>query len=224
VKLISNSENLGFAKANNQAIKEATGDFILLLNPDMKVFPDTLNKMLDFAKNNPQATVSGCKLVSSKGEVIKQVRRFPQLFDQLTITLKIPHLFPKIVDKYLQVDFDYGKSAKVDSLRGAFFLINKESYQQINKNQNILPLLDERYFIWFEEVDFCRQVYKLGGEIWYAPEAVCLDYVGSSFSQVKRGLAQKYFQDSMLKYFLKWEKKWQYNVLKAAWKLIGVIL
>ena len=183
VKLIVNSENLGFAKANNQAIKETSGNFILLLNPDMKVCPDTLDRMINFAKNNPQVTVSGCKLFNSKEEIVKQVRRFPKLFDQLMITLKIPHLFPSVLNSYLQVDFNYEKNAKVDSLRGAFFLINRQSYCLINKNQNILPLLDERYFIWFEEVDFCRQVYKLGGEVWYNSEAKCLDYVGASFSR-----------------------------------------
>lgn len=224
VKLIANSENLGFARANNQAIKLAQGNFILLLNPDMKVGPDTLNKMIAFAKNNPQAAVSGCKLVDERGKIIKQVRRFPKLFDELMIVLKIPHLFPAVLNKYLQIDFDYEKSARVDSLRGAFFLINKETYRRINKNPDILPLLDERYFIWFEEVDFCRQVYKLGGEVWYTPEAVCLDYVGASFSQVKRGAAQKYFQDSMLKYFLKWEKKWKYNILKAAWRVVEMFI
>jgi len=224
VKLITNSGNLGFAKANNQAIKEAKGAFILLLNPDMKVYPDTLSKMLDFAKSNPQAAVSGCKLVNEKGDIVRQIRRFPKLFNQLMIVLKIPHFLPAVLNKYLQIDFDYEKNSKVDSIRGAFFLINKESYRHINNNQNILPLLDERYFIWFEEVDFCRQVYKLGGEVWYNSEAKCLDYVGASFSQVKRGVTQKYFQDSMLKYFLKWEKRWKYNILKAAWKVVGVFI
>lgn len=224
VKLISNSVNLGFSKANNQAIKEAKGDFVLLLNPDMKVFPDTLSKILTFAKNHAQATVCGCKLINEEGKIVRQIRRFPKFFDQLMITLKIPHLIPAVLNKYLQIDFNYEKSAKVDSIRGAFFLINKENYRKINNKANILPLLDERYFIWFEEVDFCRQVYKLGGEVWYNCEAVCLDYVGASFSQVKLGKKQKYVSESMLKYFLKWEKKWKYYILKAAWKLVGIFI
>ena len=223
-KLIVNSENLGFARANNQAIKESKGDYILLLNPDMKVFPKTLVNILNFAKNNPQATVSGCKLLDQSGGVIKQVRRFPKLFDQLLVTLKVPHIFPSVLNNYLQADFDYEKSAKVDSLRGAFFLINRKNFCDLNKNQGALPLLDERYFIWFEEVDFCREVYKLGGEVWYTPEAKCLDYVGASFSQVKRGITQKYFSDSMLKYFSKWEKSWKYYVLKMTWKIVNIIL
>ena len=70
-------------------------------------------------------------------------------------------------------------------------------------------LLDERYFIWFEEVDFCRQVYQRGGEVWYTPAAHCLDYIGQSFNQLGTGLKQRYFQDSMLKYFQKWHAPWQ---------------
>ena len=222
VKLIANSENRGFAAANNQALKLAQGEYLLLLNPDMLVRTNTLAEVLSWAKNNPQATVIGCKLENEQGEIVKQVRRFPDFFDQLAVTLKWPHLFPGIINKYLCSDFDYSQPAKVDSIRGAFFLINRENYKKISGQE--IPLLDERYFIWFEEVDFCREVYKLGGEVWYTPVGACLDYVGQSFKQVKRGQAQKYFSDSMLKYFQKWEATWKFKILKFIWKIILLIL
>ena len=222
VKLIANNENRGFAAANNQAIKQASGEFILLLNPDMQVEPDTLIKILVWARSKPQATVVGCKLLSENGQVVKQVRRFPRLFDQLMITLKIPHLFPTVVDKYLWVDFNYDSPAAVDSIRGAFFLINLENYRHLSGQEK--PFLDERYFIWFEEVDFCRQVRQWGVEIWYSPVATCVDYVGQSFKQIKRGQGQKYFRDSMLKYFQKWEKPWQYFILKIVWGFVNLFV
>jgi GT2 family glycosyltransferase len=222
VKLIANSENRGFAAANNQALKLAQGEYLLLLNPDMQVRTNTLAEVLSWAKNNPQATVIGCKLENEQGEIVKQVRHFPDFFDQLAVTLKWPHLFPGIINKYLCSDFDYSQPAKVDSIRGAFFLINRENYKKISGQE--IPLLDERYFIWFEEVDFCREVYKLGGEVWYTPVGICLDYVGQSFKQVKRGQAQKYFSDSMLKYFQKWEAAWKFKILKFIWKIILLIL
>ena len=221
-RLIANSENLGFARANNQAIKQAGGQFILLLNPDMRVGADTLEKVLSWAKDNQQATVIGCHLVDEKGQTIKQVRRFPKFFDQLLITLKIPHLIPGAVNKYLLSDFNYAAAAKVDSIRGAFFLINRENYQKISGLGK--PFLDERYFIWFEEVDFCREVYKLGGEVWYTPAAECLDYVGASFALVKLGQKQKYISESMLKYFQKWGKKWEYDILKIVWGVVRIFL
>jgi GT2 family glycosyltransferase len=221
VKLIKNTENLCFSKANNMAIKKSQGNFILLLNPDMQVFPDTLEKSLNFAKNNPQAIVSSCKLVDEKNNIIRHVRRFPKFFDQLMIVLKVPHIFPGVLNRYLVKDFDYSKDQKVDSVRGSFFMINRRSFKELsNKN---LPLLDERYFIWFEEVDFCKQVYSLGGEIWYNSNTRCMDYVGQSFSLLKTKITQKYFRDSMLKYFKKWQPIWQYYLLKTSWPL-GIFL
>jgi hypothetical protein len=221
IRLIANQENLGFSKANNQAIELATGRFILLLNPDMRVYPDTLDKALSWAENNPQATVSGCHLVDEKGLDIKQVRRFPGFFDQLAVVLKLPHIFPGITSSYLLPNFDYSQAASVDSIRGAFFLINTVSWKKISSKK---PFLDERYFIWFEEVDFCRQVYQLGGEVWYSPAANCLDYVGASFKQIKRRRGQDYFSDSMLKYFAKWEKAWQVRCLAIAWRFIKIFV
>lgn len=215
VKLIANTDNLGFAKANNQAIKQAKGDFILLLNPDMKVFSDTLLKMVRWMQENKQAVVAGCHLIDEQGKTMKHVRRFPTVWDQAAIVLKLPHFFPKILDKYLRADFDYSKPAKVDSVRGGFFMLRRGVE---------LPLLDERYFVWFEEVDFCRQVYKNGGEVWYIPAAECVDYVGQSFKQLPRGKAQNYFRDSMLKYFKKWQPEWQLWLLKSVWPIGKLIV
>lgn len=222
VKLVANKDNKGFAAANNQALQVSSGKYILLLNPDMMLQPNTLEATLNWMKKNQQATVCGCKLVNEGGEVIQQVRRFPKLFDQLAVTLKLPHLFPKIINRYLCSDFDYSREAKVDSIRGAFFMINREAYQKISAQNT--PLLDEQYFIWFEEVDFCREVYRLGGEVWYTPAATCVDYVGQSFAQVKRGQAQGYFSDSMIKYFKKWEPKPESLFLELAWQFIKTLL
>lgn len=222
VKLIANTENIGFAKANNQAIKQCIGNYILLLNPDMLVNSNTLIKAVTWAKNNQQAAVSSFRLVNDKGETIKHVRRFPSLFDQLMVILKIPHFLPLVLSRYLFANFNYDKEARVDSVRGAFFLINKKVWTEISRQE--LPLLDERYFIWFEEVDFCKQVYQNGGEVWYSPAATCLDYVGASFGQVAINTKQKYFEESMLKYFKKWKEKYQVIIIESAWNLINFIM
>ena len=216
VRVIANDENAGFAKANNQAIKEANGNFVLLLNPDMKIKSDTLIKMTEWMKQTPQASVAGCRLLNKKNETIKQVRRFPTVWDQLAIVLKLPHLFPKILDHYIIADFDYDKPARVDSIRGGFFMMRKEMIKRVG-------FLDEQFFVWFEEVDYCRRVREAGGEVWYTPAAECLDYVGQSFKQVPRGIAQRYFRDSMLKYFKKWHSVREYRLLQLAWP-IGLFL
>ncbi|MDD5290919.1 MAG: glycosyltransferase family 2 protein [Patescibacteria group bacterium] len=210
VKLIANDSNLGFAKANNQALKQARGGLILLLNPDMRVFSETLSNMAGWMRENKRAAVAGCRLVNEKGETIRQVRRFPTLWDQLVIVLKLPHLFPNILSRYLRVDFDYEKGAPVDSIRGSFFMVRRETIEKVG-------LLDEKYFIWFEEVDYCQRAKRDGLEVWYTPAAKCLDYVGQSFNQLPRGRAQKYFCNSQLAYFRKWQPAWQYRILKLAW-------
>jgi len=217
VKVIANDQNLGFAKANNQAIKQAQGDFILLLNPDMLVQTDSLEKMLGFMKSQPSAVVASARLYDESGKILKHVRKFPIWRDQALIILKLPHLFPACLNKYLQSDFDYNQAAAVDSVRGSFFMISRLAYKKISGQER--PLLDERYFIWFEEVDFCRQVKKLGGEVWYTPLVSAIDGVGQSFKRVKTGQTQKYFRASMLSYFKKWEPRWQACFLSVLWPI-----
>lgn len=216
VKLIANQENVGFARANNQALKLATGRYVLLLNPDNKVFDNTLAQMIKWMDENSQASVAGCLLVDEQGQTIRQVRKFPNVWDQLAIILKIPHLFPSILNNYLVSNFDYTQPAVVDSIRGSFFFLRRDAIEKIGP-------LDERFFVWFEEVDYCRRVKMVGGEVWYTPVAKCQDLVGASFSQLPRGKTQIYFRDSMLTYFKKWHQGWQFWLLKIFWP-IGITL
>ena len=218
VHLIANNYNAGFAKANNQAIKLAKGRYILLLNPDMRVLPETFEKMVKWMDKHKNAGVAGCHLIKENGETVPHVRRYPKFLDQLAIVLKLPHIFPSILNNYLYKDFDYNKEAIVDSIRGSFFMIRREVIEKLGG-------LDERYFIWFEEVDYCKQVKNAGFEIMYTPEVKCVDFVGASFALVKRGKTQEYFCDSMLKYFEKWHPTWQYFILKLAWPIgIGITI
>src|SRR3989339_458999 len=156
VNLIINNYNAGFAKANNQAIEQAQGEYVLLLNPDMRVINDTLVNMVDWVDNHQDVGIAGCNLINKK--VIEQ-----------------------------------------------------------------LGGLDERYFIWFEEVDYCRQLKDTKWKLMYTPAAKCIDYVGKSFGQVPRGKTQIYFRDSMLKYFKKWHSWYQYLTLKIFW-LLGILI
>lgn len=199
VHVIANDANLGFAKANNQAIKNAKGRYVLLLNPDMRVEHSTISNMVKFMDAHPEAGVGGCHLVDQNGETLPHVRKFPTAWDQSLIMLKVPHLIPSVLNSYLMKDFDYTKEAEVDSIRGSFFMIRKEVIEKLGG-------LDERYFIWFEEVDYCKQVWEAGWKVMYTPAARCVDYVGRSFSLVSGLKKQKYFTDSMLKYFKKWHK------------------
>ena len=217
VKLIRNQANVGFAKASNQGLREATGDFLILLNPDMKILADTLVNLKSWLLKNPQADVTGITLIDEHNTVIPQVREFPTVWTQLAIVLKLPHLFPQILHNYLQVDFDYAQSTAVDSIRGAFFVIRRSALE-------VYGYLDERYFLWFEEVDYCRTVKEKGGEVWYTSTAKAIDYVGQSFSQLPRVTKQKYFRNSMIAYFKKWYPTWQGELLGLGWEIAEAIV
>jgi len=215
-KVIANNYNAGFAKANNQGIAIAKGRYVLLLNPDMRVLPGTLENMVKWMDSHKDVGLAGCHLIKENGETVPHIRRYPGFCDQLAIVLKLPHIFPAILDDYLRKDFDYKKEAEVDSIRGSFFMIRREVIEKLGG-------LDELYFLWFEEVDYCRQVKNAGWKVMYTPTAECIDFVGKSFGLLKRGKSQDYFRESMIKYFKKWHPTWQYLVLKAAWPL-GVTL
>jgi GT2 family glycosyltransferase len=222
VKLIANAENLGFAKAVNQAFRQATGEFIFLLNPDNFVFSDTVDNLLSWLQKNNQAAIAGCRLVDAGGDDIAgQVRKFPELFDQLAIVLKWPYLLPKILNKYLCLGFDYNKSAPVDSVRGSAMVIRRSALEKFLSAERLKngELLDERFFIWFEDVDICRACRDKNLEVWYVSEAKCYDQVGQSFTQLPRLRAQKLFRASMLAYFKKWKPLWQYWILYLAWPI-----
>ncbi|MBI4812017.1 glycosyltransferase family 2 protein [Candidatus Falkowbacteria bacterium] len=218
VKLIANSTNVGFARANNHVLRLCIGKarYVLLLNPDMKVFPDTLRNMIEWMDERREAAIASCRLIGENGKTIQHIRRFPTLLSQLAIILKLPHFFPLILNRYLCKSFNYDKEAVVDSMRGSFFMMRTETLKRIG-------LLNEKYFLWFEEVDYCKRAKKVGLKVIYTPAAKCVDLVGTSFSQIKRGAAQKYFRDSMLVYFKKWHPTWQYLILKLAWP-IGAFL
>ncbi len=218
--LLQNDINLGLSKAWNMALKQINGKYALVFNPDMVVRANTLQKMYDWMESNKQANVAGCRLVDKKGDLVKHVRCFPAFLDQLVIVLKLPHVFKNILSKYLREDFDYTKAAQADSIRGSFFMINMESVRELKLfSDSTLPYFDERYFLWFEEVDYCKQIKKANGQVWYTPAAECVDLVGASFKQVPRGITQRYMQDSQLKYFKKWHPGWQGLILKLAWPI-----
>lgn len=200
VKLIKNNTNTGFAFPNNQAAKLAQGEFLLFLNPDMRVAPGSLDSMVEWMRQRPDVGLASCKLLDEHGNLNRGAlpRRFPTVWDQLAIILKLPHLFPKIIDKYLFKDFNADVEQEVDSVRGSFMMMRWEVYEKLGR------AFDPRYFIWFEDVDLCREVKKMGLKVMYTPIISCVDYIGQSFKKANFFWKQKQFIKSMIKYFCKW--------------------
>lgn len=202
VTMISNVENVGFARAVNQGIAKANARHILLLNPDMSVSSDALSKTVEYLDTHSDVGVLGAKLLNADGSVLHSVRRLPDVWSQLAILLKIPHLIPSVISRYLYSDFDYKQEQDVPSVRGSYFAISNVALEKIGG-------LDERYFIWFEEVDYCAQTLKSGLHVRYVPTIIAQDFVGKSFAQRKRFWKQRQFTKSMTQYFWKWHAGWQ---------------
>jgi len=197
VRIIANMENLGFSKACNQGLAASSARHGLLLNPDMRVEADALAKTVSYLDAHPEVAVVSAKLIGQDGKPMHHLRRFPRVSDQLVILLKLKKLFPKVVDRYMGKDLDLEKEQDVDSVRGSYFAINHTALENIG-------LLDERYYIWFEEVDYCRQAKQQGMKARYVPSIVAHDLVGKSFSQRNRWWKRKQFTKSLLTYFWKW--------------------
>ena len=200
VKLIKNNKNTGFAFPNNQAAKLAQGEFLLFLNPDMRVEEGSLDKMVEWMRSHPSVGLASCKLLDEHGNLNADAlpRRFPTVWNQLAIILKLPHLFPGILNNYLMSGFNPDVEQEVDSVRGSFMMMRREVYAKLGW------AFDPRYFIWFEDVDLCREVKKMGLKVVYTPTISCVDYVGQSFKKINFWWKQKQFIKSMAQYFWKW--------------------
>ena len=198
VKLITSDKNLGFAKANNLALKKATGEYILILNPDTEIFTDTLQQSIEFMQGNPQCGIMGCKMLFDNNKLQPSVRRFPNFWPIFLMFIKAPKILKNIkaINNYMATDFNYEKEQEVDQIMGAYMFTRKEVIDKIG-------YFDERFFIWFEEVDLCLRNKKSGWKTMYNPEVTIIHHGGKSFSQQKFITNQKLFFKSAMKYFLK---------------------
>jgi GT2 family glycosyltransferase len=203
VHLIQNDWNSGFAHACNQGLRMARGEVMILLNSDMVVKEGTLEKVFYTLTQRKEVGILGVKLLKEDGSVLSSVRRDPGFVDQLAILLKLPRLFPKIIDQYLYKDFDYQKSAEVEQVRGSFFAFRREMLEKVG-------WLDEKnFFFWFEEVDYCRRVRQAGYKIWYEADATCQDLVGQSVRKMSLAKKQAMFSRGLTRFFFKWHPWWQ---------------
>jgi O-antigen biosynthesis protein len=198
VKLTASKENLGFAKGNNLAIKQATGEYVLLLNPDTEIFSDTLGKSLQFMRSHSDVGAMGCRMIYADGKSQLSIRNFPTLWPVFLMLIKAPKIFSelKAIKKYLAEDFDYNKTQTVDQIMGAYMIIPKIALDKVG-------LLDERFFNWFEEVDFCKRLWQSGYKVYYFSDTKIIHHGGKSFGQQSIVNNQRVFFSSALKYFLK---------------------
>ena len=208
IKTIFNSENLGFAKANNQALESAKGEYVLLLNPDTEIIEEnTFEKSINKLEKNVKTGILGVMLLNSNRTLQPSVRRFPTLSSQTIILLKLHHFLPlKTLEKYFALDFDYDYEQTCDQVMGAYFMIKRELINQIG-------FLDDNFWIWFEEVDFCKRAKDKGWEVLYTPDIQIVHHASQSFKQMLNPRKQKEFNKSLKLYFKKHKPAWQYYII-----------
>jgi len=176
VQLIVNKENVGFSKANNQAIQQSTGEYVLLLNPDTVVEEDTFEKCVKFMDAYPDAGGLGVKMIDGSGKFLPESKRgFPSPFVAFSKTFGLSRFFPKsrLFNRYHLGYLDENETHEVDVLAGAFMLMRRSVLDEIG-------LLDERFFMYGEDIDLSYRITQAGYKNYYFPETVIIHYKGES--------------------------------------------
>lgn len=164
MRIIRNTSNLGFAAACNQGFRCCTAPYVLLLNPDTRILPGTLQKSYEFIELQKDVSVMGCQLLNENHQVAVSCSRFPTPFRFLNDATGLSFLLPKIFTPALiMMDWDHLGSRYVDQVMGAFMLIRKETFEDIG-------YFDEQFFVYFEELDFSRRLFLSGGKTFFNAE------------------------------------------------------
>lgn len=176
VKLIVNKENVGFGKANNQALQIANGKYILLLNPDTIVREDTFTKMIEFFQSHPEAGIAGCKVLNPDGTLQLACRRgFPGPWTSFTKVMGLSTLFPKskLFARYNLTYLNENQTYEVDAVSGAFLMMSKKAYETIGG-------FDPQFFMYGEDLDLCYRAQKSGFKVYYVHSTEIIHYKGES--------------------------------------------
>lgn len=207
VEIIKNSRNLGYARANNQAIKQSAGKYILLLNSDTELQNDSLIKLLETIKDDNGIGAAGGKLLNLDKSLQPSAGFFPNLskvFYWMFFIDDIPFL-RKVLKPYHEEDKSfYEKTQKVDWVTGACFLIKKEVVDKVG-------LLDENIFMYGEEMEWCYRIKKTGYLILYTPYSHIVHHKGASGTFGEGGILEEF--KAILYFYKKHKSSWQYPLV-----------
>ncbi len=209
VHLVENHDNVGFARANNQAIRISKGEYVLLLNPDTVVEEDTFEKCIAFMDAHPQGGGLGVKMVDGNGRFLPESKRgIPYPSSAFYKLFGLSKLFPKSTKfgAYHATYIGEDETAEVEVLSGAFMLLRKEALDKVG-------LLDEDYFMYGEDIDLSYRILKGGYKNYYFPETRIIHYKGEStkkgslnyvyvFYKAMQIFAQKHFSSNNAKLFV----------------------
>ncbi len=203
VKLIQSTKNLGFAAGNNLGLKKAKGQYLLLLNSDTQVVGDALEKAVTYLETHPQVGLLTPKLLLPDGAIDLSCHRgFPTPINSLLYFSHLASRFPnsRLLSGYHQTYKDFDQTHPIDVISGAAMFIRRQVIDEIG-------LLDERFFMYAEDIDFCLRAHQAGWQTLYFPEAVIIHHKGASGSkhtdQTLRASTRAHFYTTMKQYFSK---------------------
>ena len=207
VELVACRENVGFPGGNNLGLERANGRFVLLLNPDTIVHGDALAKMVSYLEQKPKVGVVGPQLLNEDGSVQSSRRRFPTLRTAFfESTWLQPYAPQAVLDDYYARDIDDEETAVVEWLMGACLMTRQEVVAQVGG-------LDEAYFMYSEELDYCRRIHEAGWQVVYYPQAKVTHFSGKSSEQA---VTQRHinFNRAKLRYFRKYHGRLAAGLLR----------
>ena len=184
VKFIQNEINLGFAMANNQALRLAKGRYLLLLNPDTQVKKGAIERLISFMDAHSEAGGAGAQLLNSDGSRQNSIANFPSLATELLNKSLLRWLFPKA---FPGKERNYPEPIEVDSVIGACMIIRQDAIEQVG-------LLDEDYFLFLEETDWCYRMKRAGWKIYHVPQAEIYHFQGKGVEIEKKKARVEYYR------------------------------
>ena len=216
VKLIENETNTGFAHANNQALSIMNGRFAVLLNSDTVLKENAIKKLLTFMTNTPCAGIAGVQLLNDDGSRQNSIDNFPSTETEIFNKSVLRLLFP---GKYPSKNRDFQNPIEVDSVIGACMIIRKEAMEEVGA-------LDEDYFFFMEETDWCFRMYKKGWKVYHVPDAEVFHLSGYSKKKTPWKSQIEYYK-SLYKFFRKNSSPLSYfsfRILKPCKIFVNLIL
>ncbi|HET6142771.1 MAG TPA: glycosyltransferase family 2 protein [Candidatus Acidoferrales bacterium] len=213
VKLIETGANLGFAKGNNVGIKEATGEYICLINSDVNVPSDCLQKMYEYMEQQPTIGLLGPGMLRTDGRVHRSGMRFPSLWNIFLRALFLDSLFKStgLFGGFLMKDFHFDQTRDMDVLNGWLWMARRDALHKVGP-------LDGRFFMYAEDVDWCKRFKLAGWRVVFYPEAKALHYGGASAAN-----ARSRFNVEMQRANLQYWKKYHGRISLFLYLMIGCL-
>lgn len=180
VRFIRNSENVGFARANNQALEKAFGRYILLLNSDTLILDNAIVKTVQYLDDHPDIGILGCQVLNPDRTLQRTCFQFPSLLNMLLSMTYLYKIFPgsRFFGRERMTWWDRNDERPVDVVTGCYMLVRKELVEQIG-------LLDETYFMYGEETDWCWRAKTNGWKVWFAPVGRIIHFGGASSKRMR---------------------------------------